>query len=143
MDNPLISPGKADPLGVHNHPAAPFRFLDHEPGNTCLLLPACPLLAHLHQCPHPALVPGTTGLDPLPDPGLLHGQFLIKIMPLLLLPIQNGLPAFEVTLVITGKGKQTTPVYLHDPCGQTLEKGPVMGHKHECLFMLEQEILKP
>ncbi len=110
------------------------------PSCSCL---RCPLLAHLHQCPDPALVAGATGLDPLPDPGLFLGQFLVKILPLLLFRLQQGLPAFEVGPVITGKGEQASPVDFHDACRQTREKRPVMGHEHECLFILEQEILKP
>ncbi len=110
--------------------------------------PACSCLrarssAHLHQCPDPALVAGAARPDPLPDPRLFLGQLLVEVVPLLLFSLQQGLPALQIGPVITGKGDEAPPVDFHDACRQAAEKCPVMGHEHECLFVLEQEVLKP
>ena len=139
----LIVEGEADLFRFHNQFAAALRLLDRQPDIARLLLPARPLPAHLHQRPHPALVPGATGLDPLPNPGLFPGQFLVKFLPLLLLRLQHGLPAFEVRAVIAGKRHQAAPVDFHDACRQSLEKRPVMGHEHEGFFELPEKILEP
>ena len=143
VDDLVIAEGKVNLLRLHDQSAAAFRLLDRQPDVARLLLPECPLPAHLHQRPHPALVPGAAGLDSLPDPGLLPGQFLVEFLPLLFFRLQHGLTAFEVGAVIAGKRHQATPVDFHDARRQPLEKRPVMGHEHDGLFELQEEILEP
>ena len=139
----MIAEGEVNLFRFHDKPAAAFRLLDRQPDIARLLLPVCPLPAHLHQRPHPALVARAAGLDSLPDPGLLPGQFPVEFLPLLFLRLQQGLTAFEVRAVIAGKRQQASPVDFHDACRQPLEKRPIMGHEHEGLFELQEEILEP
>src|SRR5690606_14390285 len=119
-DHPGIAPddfwlawiGKAHLLRFHNELSRLTRFLQANPGLALLLTPPGTLHSQTLQGTHPTLVAGTTGFDPLPDPGFLLGKLFIEQGVITLFLSQQGLFSFQETIIVTGPRGKSAPIQL-------------------------------
>ena len=87
--------------------------------------PGAPLtvfLAHPEQVPYAPLIAGATGLDSLPDPCFLLGQFLVKDRVLFAFRFQGLLLSDQVGVIITVPPGQPATVKIQDRRGQHANK---------------------
>ncbi len=117
----------ADVLQLHDPLAAALGGVDGDTRTALHFTPLATLGTHLLQRTHTAFIAGTTRLDPLADPGLFLGQFLVELGVLLGLDIHLVLLLGLVGRVIARITPETTTVQLQNLGREALQEGPVVG----------------
>src|SRR5690606_33682167 len=116
----LARPGEADLVQLDHPLARRIGSLQLETGLALTFDTPCAFLAHGLECPYPAFVTGTPGLDALADPGFLLGQLLVEQRIGRRLGLQLLLLVLEEAAVVPLPVDQLTAVQLQDPRRQGL-----------------------
>ena len=108
------------------------------------LLPArSPLGAHRDECADAAFVARAPGLDALPHPDLLLGEFLVELL------LQHGLVRQPFLLptheggVVARPGRHAPAIDLEDAGGEPLQECAIVRDEDDRARVVGQEVLEP
>ena len=132
-----------DALGFDHQFAGPFGLVDLHRDRADPVAPGPSFPPEVDQRPDPAFVPGSAGLNPLPNPDLFLGEFLVEERPLALLGGEGGVFPLEVGVIVGPPIPEPPPVEFDDPGGHPPEEGPVVGHEQEGGAAIDQIVFHP
>jgi hypothetical protein len=102
-----------------------------------------PPRAHGLQCPHPALVAGAAGLDPLADPHLFLSKLFVEQLVGALLREQLLFAVPDKATVVAVPHAQVAAIQLGDTVGDVLQEAPVVGDEHQRAAETAQLFFQP
>ncbi len=102
-----------------------------------------PLVAHLEERPHAALVARASRLDALADPHFLLRETLVELGVLLRLVAQQLGLALGVHRVVAGPGGERAAIEVDDARRHRIDESPVVADEEQRARIVAQERLEP
>ena len=118
--------------------------LVYEHSRLCALVNPCGTRApKCHQCAHSPFIASSPSFDPLTDPCLLLGQFLVEQCILVGLIGEKFLFASEEIFIVTGPTREPPPIQLDYPGRQSLEKAAIVSNEKHTASKTKETVLQP
>ena len=108
-----------------------------------MLAPRGAFRAHRHQRAHAAFVSRPPRLDPLPQPHFFFRELLVEARLLRRFVGERFFLAPQIRRVVARPRRQPPAIELDDACGETLEEGAIVCHKHHRARIRGEEIFEP
>ena len=143
VHNGVFPVSEGDALGLDDLLSRVASFLQFDLCGTHAFTSFSPLGTQRFQGAHTALVACAARLHPLAKPRLFLRELLVKSGPLLDLRIEAGCLALQIGIVVAGPAGQFSPIQFDDAGGELLQECPVVRHKKEGRFHLQQKGLEP